>query len=127
MRIGHAFRSYRFYIMILHLILKDWSSFVQKRRNPFQLFITQKADNDHFLSHILLKGKKKLYLHCSLNISLWKKCPTQISMFFTQSAAFLRFFAKISSRSVKLTKIKYVSHEWIQTISHWLKCLLIKQ
>ena len=48
-------------------------------------------------------GVKKPYLHCSLNLLLREKRPTQISMFFTESAGFLSFFAKISSRSLKIT------------------------
>ena len=86
------------------LFLKHWSSFVQKRRNSFQLFITQKVDNNHFFSLYYFRVKKKLFLHCSLNLSLWKKCSTQIFMFFTESAGFLRLFTKTSSRSLKLTK-----------------------
>ena len=39
---------------------------------------------------------EKPYLKCSFNVSLWKKWPTKISRFLTESPGFLTFFTKIS-------------------------------
>ena len=117
MRIDHAFRSYRSYIMfwfwkidaVLYKKAGTCFNYLSLRRQIIATFC--------ILYYLRLE---KLYLHCALNLSLWKKCPNQIYMFFNESAAFWRLFAKISSRFVKLTKNKYVFQKWIQKTSHWL-------